>query len=119
MERAALLYLLAIILPPIALFGAGKPFQGLLAIVLMLTIIGWIPAAIWAILVVNSRNADKRQKELLAAQQAQTAALIEAQRQAAAAGAPAITLPTPPGADPAFVPPPPAPGPTDEGPRPA
>lgn len=40
------LYLLAIILPPIALFGAGKPFQGLLSIVLMITIIGWIPALV-------------------------------------------------------------------------
>lgn len=110
-----MLYLLAIILPPIALFGAGKPFQGLLSILLMLTIIGWIPAAIWAILVVNSSNADKRHKEMLAAQQAQTAALLHAQQ--AAAAAPAITLPTPPGADPAYVPPPPAPGPTPEGER--
>lgn len=115
-----MLYLLAIFLPPIALFGAGKPFQGLLSIVLMLTIIGWIPAAIWAILVVNSSKADKRQKELLAAQQAQTAALIEAQQAAAAvqqrASSVGITLPTPPGA-PAV--PPPAPAATPEGERPA
>jgi uncharacterized membrane protein YqaE (UPF0057 family) len=104
-----MLYLLAILLPPIALFGAGKPFQGLLSILLMLTIIGWIPAAIWAILVVNSRNADKRQKELLAAQAAQTAALIAAQQQAAAAAAaPGITLPTPPLAEGSAFPPPPA-----------
>lgn len=86
-----MLYLFAIILPPVALFGAGKPFQGILSILLMLTIIGWIPAAIWAILVVNSRNADKRHKELLAAQQAaieaQTAAMLSANE---------IPLPTPP-----------------------
>lgn len=62
-----MLYLLAILLPPIAFFGAGKPFQGILSIVLMVTLIGWIPAAIWAVLVVNSRNADKRQEKLVAA----------------------------------------------------
>jgi uncharacterized membrane protein YqaE (UPF0057 family) len=86
-----MLYLFAIIFPPIAFFGAGKPGQGILSIILMITLIGWIPAAIWAILVVNSRNADKRQKELLAAQQAaieaQTAAIIAATQ---------ITTPEPP-----------------------
>ncbi len=55
-----MLYLLAILLPPVALLGAGKPFQALLAVLLMVTIIGWIPAAIWAILVVNERKSDKR-----------------------------------------------------------
>lgn len=55
-----MLYLLAIVLPPVALLGAGKPFQALLSLVLMCTVIGWIPAAIWAILVVNESKADKR-----------------------------------------------------------
>jgi uncharacterized membrane protein YqaE (UPF0057 family) len=86
-----MLYLFAIIFPPIAFFGAGKPGQGILSIILMITLIGWIPAAIWAILVVNSRNTDKRQKELLATQQtaikAQTAAIIAATQ---------ITTPEPP-----------------------
>lgn len=62
-----MLYLLAILLPPVAFFGAGKPFQGLLALVLMVTLIGWIPASIWAILVVSSRNADKRNERLIQA----------------------------------------------------
>lgn len=60
-------YLLAVILPPLAFFAAGKPFQGILSIVLMLTVIGWVPAAIWAILVVNGANADKRHREMLEA----------------------------------------------------
>lgn len=55
-----MLYLLAIVLPPVALLGAGKPGQALLSLVLMVTVIGWIPAAIWAILVVNESKADKR-----------------------------------------------------------
>lgn len=62
-----MLYLLAIILPPLALLLAGKPGQALLGLILMVTIIGWIPAAIWAVLVVNSRNADRRNERLIAA----------------------------------------------------
>lgn len=89
-----MLYLLAVILPPFALLGAGKPFQALLALVLMITIIGWIPAAIWAVMVVNQTKAEKRNRELIEAQrlatEAQTAALIAAQQ------ANGITLPTAP-----------------------
>jgi uncharacterized membrane protein YqaE (UPF0057 family) len=53
-------YLLAIFLPPVAMLTAGKPFQALLCLLLMITLIGWIPAAIWAVLVVSSYHADKR-----------------------------------------------------------
>ena len=53
-------YLLAIVLPPVAMLSAGKPFQALLCLVLMVTVIGWIPAAIWAVMVVSSYHADKR-----------------------------------------------------------
>lgn len=97
-----MLYLFAIIFPPIAFFGAGKPGQGILSIVLMLTIIGRIPAMIWAILVVNSRNADRRQKAMIAAQEAavrqQTATLLAGQslaaEQQATALAAQLTTPT-------------------------
>jgi uncharacterized membrane protein YqaE (UPF0057 family) len=61
------LYLLAIILPPIAVLFVGKPFQALLN--LILTLIGWIPGVIHAVLVVNEYKADKRaqrQAEVLA-----------------------------------------------------
>jgi uncharacterized membrane protein YqaE (UPF0057 family) len=61
-------YLLAIVLPPLGLLAAGKPFQAILALLLMITLIGWPIAAIWAVLVVNSANADARNKALIAAQ---------------------------------------------------
>jgi uncharacterized membrane protein YqaE (UPF0057 family) len=82
--------LLAIILPPVAVLMCGKPFQALLNC--FLTLFLWVPGVIHAILVVNARNADRRQAELLAAQAAQTAALIAAAQ--AANGMP--TPPTPP-----------------------
>lgn len=57
--------LLAILLPPVAVLLCGKPVQALLNCVLTLCL--WIPGMIHAILVVNSYNADKRHRELLAA----------------------------------------------------
>lgn len=63
-----MLYLIAIVLPPLAMFLVKKPFQALFALILQCTLFGWIPAAGWAILTVSSAKADKRHKELLEAQ---------------------------------------------------
>jgi uncharacterized membrane protein YqaE (UPF0057 family) len=60
-------YLLAILLPPVALFMVGKPFQALLSVVLMLTVIGWIPAAIWALLVVKQHHDRQNADRIIAA----------------------------------------------------
>lgn len=62
-----MLYLLAIVFPPAAVFLCGKPVQALLN--LLLTLLGWVPGIIHAILVVNSRNADKRNDKLIKAMQ--------------------------------------------------
>jgi uncharacterized membrane protein YqaE (UPF0057 family) len=70
--------LVAIVLPPLAVLLCGKPFQALLNI--PLTLLFWIPGMVHAIIVVNNRNADRRHAELLAAQQAQTEALLAVQR---------------------------------------
>ncbi|MFC0523813.1 YqaE/Pmp3 family membrane protein [Pontibacillus salicampi] len=56
-----MLYLLAIILPPIAVLFVGRPFQALLN--LILTIIFWVPGAIHAVLVVKDRKDDRRMKK--------------------------------------------------------
>ncbi|QDH16680.1 YqaE/Pmp3 family membrane protein [Swingsia samuiensis] len=41
--------LLAIILPWLLFFTIGRPFAGVLCLILQVTVIGWIPAAIWAV----------------------------------------------------------------------
>jgi len=56
-------YLLAILLPPVAVLLCGKPVQFLLNIVL--TLLFWIPGMIHAILVVNSHLADKRTDKIV------------------------------------------------------
>ena len=56
----------AVLLPWLALFLRGRIFQGLLCLVLQVTLIGWLPAAIWAVVVVNNDNEERRHRELLA-----------------------------------------------------
>jgi uncharacterized membrane protein YqaE (UPF0057 family) len=56
-------YVLAIILPPLAVLLCGKPIQFILNI--FLTLLGWIPGVIHAILVVNSHLADKRTQKIV------------------------------------------------------
>jgi len=60
-----MLYLLAILLPPVAVLLCGKPIQALLNLVL--TTLGYFPGLIHAILVVNAYKADQRNDKLIRA----------------------------------------------------
>jgi len=60
-----MLYLLAIVLPPVAVFMAGKPGQAVLNIVL--TILGFFPGMLHALLVVHNHYADVRTDRLIKA----------------------------------------------------
>ena len=52
--------LLAIFLPPVVFFTIGRPLAGIINLILMLTIIGWIPAALWAIYALSQWNTDRK-----------------------------------------------------------
>ncbi len=60
-----MLYLIAILLPPVAVLLCGKPFQAILNVIL--TLLFWVPGVVHAILVVNSYLADKRTDRLIRA----------------------------------------------------
>lgn len=60
-----MMYLLAILLPPVAVLFSGKPIQALLN--LILTIFFWIPGAVHAILVVKDNKDDKRMQKYIQA----------------------------------------------------
>lgn len=60
-----MLYLLAIICPPVAVLSCGKPLQFLLN--LMLTLFFWIPGVVHAMLVVSSKLADSRTNRIVGA----------------------------------------------------
>ena len=53
-------YVLALFLPWLSLFLQGKIVSGIICLVLQLTIIGWIPAFIWAFTSLNRMYADRR-----------------------------------------------------------
>jgi uncharacterized membrane protein YqaE (UPF0057 family) len=61
-----MIYLVAILLPWLALMVRGRVFQGILCLLLQVSLLGWIPAAIWAVLVVNNDNADRRHRQMMA-----------------------------------------------------
>jgi uncharacterized membrane protein YqaE (UPF0057 family) len=58
-------YLIAIVLPPLAVLLCGKPIQALLN--LLLTLLFYIPGMIHAILVVHDYYEDKRTKKVVRA----------------------------------------------------
>ncbi len=61
-------YLLALVLPPLAVLSCGKPFQAILNVALTLCFI--VPGIVHALLVVSSYNADVRNRALIRAVQA-------------------------------------------------
>lgn len=64
-----MLYLLAFLLPPLAILLAGKPFQAIINVVLViitaLTVIGLLIPLAHALFVVHNHYADKRQERLI------------------------------------------------------
>ncbi len=62
-------FLLAILLPPLAMLLCGKVIQAIICLILMCTLVGWPVAAIWALFVVKDYKDDRRLDELLRATQ--------------------------------------------------
>ncbi|MFB6366414.1 YqaE/Pmp3 family membrane protein [Paenibacillus elgii] len=56
------MYLLAILLPPVAVLFCGKPIQALLNFIL--TLFFWLPGVIHACLVVHERKQDQRMERM-------------------------------------------------------
>lgn len=55
--------LLAIFLPFTVFFTIGRPLSGIICLILQITIIGWIPAALWAVYALSQFNTDKKIRE--------------------------------------------------------
>lgn len=73
-----MMYLLAIILPPVAVLFCGKPIAAIGNIVL--TLFFWLPGAIHALMVVSTHNAEKRQEKLIRAMRDNTLAAASARK---------------------------------------
>lgn len=59
--------LIAIFFPCISFLLRGKILTALLCLILQITLIGWIPAAIWAVVSLQNSRADKRNNKLIKA----------------------------------------------------
>jgi uncharacterized membrane protein YqaE (UPF0057 family) len=52
--------LLAIFLPWLQFFTIGRPFAGIICLLLQITLIGWIPAAIWSVYALSECKTDRK-----------------------------------------------------------
>ena len=52
--------LIAIILPWLLFFTIGRPISGIVCLILQITLIGWIPAAIWAVYSLSQYKTDRK-----------------------------------------------------------
>lgn len=57
--------IIAIILPFLSFLLRGKILTGILCLILQVSIIGWIPAAVWAVISLQNARADKRTDRML------------------------------------------------------
>ncbi len=51
---------LAIFLPFVLFFTIGRPVAGVICLLLQLTVLGWIPAAFWAVYSLSRYDTDQR-----------------------------------------------------------
>ena len=52
--------LIAFLLPWLTFFTIGRPFAGTVCLLLQLTILGWIPATIWAVYALSQYKTDQK-----------------------------------------------------------
>jgi len=57
--------LIALVLPWLLFFTIGRPLAGIVCLILQVTLIGWIPAAIWAVYSLSQYNTDRKIGEAL------------------------------------------------------
>ena len=58
--------LIALFLPWLTFFTIGKPISGIVCLILQITLIGWIPATIWAVYALSQYKTDQKIAKALA-----------------------------------------------------
>ncbi len=57
--------LLALLLPWLQFFTIGRPIAGIICLLLQITVIGWIPAAIWSVYALSQYKTDQKIKKAM------------------------------------------------------
>jgi uncharacterized membrane protein YqaE (UPF0057 family) len=54
--------ILSLFLPFLTFFTIGRPFAGIFCLILQITLIGWLPAVIWAVYALSQYKTDQKIK---------------------------------------------------------
>ena len=57
--------LIALLLPWLQFFTIGRPIAGIICLILQLTLIGWLPAAIWLVYALSQYKTDQKIRNAL------------------------------------------------------
>ena len=57
--------IIALILPWLTFFTIGRPLSRIICLILQITLIGWLPATIWAVFALSNYNTDKKIEKAL------------------------------------------------------
>lgn len=57
--------IISLFLPWLTFFTIGRPFAGLVCLLLQITLIGWIPATIWAVYALSQYKTDQKIEKAL------------------------------------------------------
>jgi uncharacterized membrane protein YqaE (UPF0057 family) len=59
--------IIALFLPWLTFFTIGRPIAGFVCLALQLTMVGWLPATIWAVFALSQYKTDKKIAKAMAA----------------------------------------------------
>ena len=62
--------LIAFLLPWLTFFTIGRPLAGIVCLILQITLIGWLPATIWAVYALSQFKTDQKIEKALGHRQA-------------------------------------------------
>ena len=57
--------IIALLLPWLTFFTIGRPFAGIICLIIQITLIGWIPATLWAVYALSQYKTDKKIEKAL------------------------------------------------------
>jgi uncharacterized membrane protein YqaE (UPF0057 family) len=52
--------IIALLLPWLLFFTIGRPIAGIVCLALQITLVGWLPAAIWAVYALSQYKTDEK-----------------------------------------------------------
>jgi uncharacterized membrane protein YqaE (UPF0057 family) len=58
-------FLIALFLPWLTFFTIGRPIAGVICLVLQITLLGWLPATLWAVYSLSQYKTDKKIEKAL------------------------------------------------------